>query len=457
LAPLLGLSAIWGCGRIHYDPLPVDDACSDLVLPERGVYYSIGTATEDLAAGNPTVSIASGIASFSAAQPAKVGVGDIIAYDAGQRAIITGRCDASTYRVATVKGNEPGDVASGAVESIHRSFSSITDAQAESPGASFLESADLVAADVRLHWAVYNDGPLDEAEIVIDGWVTGPDNGIRIFAPSTRSEVGSTQRHEGRAGTGARLAPVFDASLVTTYRIVSVLVSHVRVEGLEIDASGISNAQILIGVELSAAVGSVYWLDGLILHGLSNSDRGSDGDMSGLHIDSGSARLSNSLIYAIRDFHTGAATNVSGIRVSGGVTEAQYVYNSTIYNIEDGASPNVPEGIAANVESDVRVSNTISFTVAGTAFSGTMSGSHNVSSDATAPGIRATIDQTDYASYFRNTAVGSEDLHLRMDASALWGTYGADLRSDMDLAVPLDLDNALRGPDVDMGADQFAP
>ncbi len=159
----------------------------------RDVFYSVGTSATDLKGGNPTVTIANGNATFSAAQPANVGVGD-------------------EYAVATRNGLTTPDVSAVSVNFIRRAFNTLDSAVTGSSDANHLNGANLVTGNHRLHLACYNDGPMTDSRNAsqgahVNGYTTGVNHYIRIFAPASLTEVGVSQRHTGVAGTGFRLVP----------------------------------------------------------------------------------------------------------------------------------------------------------------------------------------------------------------------------------------------------------
>ena len=55
-------------------------------------------------------------------------------------------------------------------------------------------------------------------------------------------------------------------------------------------------------------------------------------------------------------------------------------------------------------------------------------------------GAGSQTNKTAYATYFKNTTVGTEDLHLLNDSLSLWGSNGVNLSADVNLAVTDDID-----------------
>jgi hypothetical protein len=128
------------------------------------------------------MTIASGTATFSAAQPNNIGVGDVITYNTSLNAYISGRTSSTVYTVQTVTGGAPADVTDATVNSIKRAFNALKDAALNSDEASYLNTADLVTGNYQLNWPCYGDGE-DTDSVTITGWTTGPDNYIKIFTP----------------------------------------------------------------------------------------------------------------------------------------------------------------------------------------------------------------------------------------------------------------------------------
>ena len=129
-----------------------------------------------------------------------------------------------------------------------------------------------------------------------------------------------------------------------------------------------------------------------------------------------------------------------------------YVYNNTVYDSRRVTACNANAGtmIATNNVSMKPGGGFFDFKVG----TGTLTQSHNVSSDATPPEPSSQINKTAYATYFRNTTAGTEDLHLRNDSLSLWGSNGANLSADPNLPVTDDIDGAPRiRPDI--GADEL--
>ena len=436
------------------------------------VYYSVGTSAADLKAGAPTVTIASGTATFSIAQPANVGIGDEITYGAGLKAYISGRSSSTQYAVRTPTGAVPADVVGSTVTQIVRAFNSLSAAVAGSSNAAHLNTTSLVAADVQLNWPCYADGPLNDL-VNVTGWTTGLSQFLRIYAPVTVHEVGASQRHSGRQGTGFRLAPV----AVGNTNILNLGVGYVRVEGIEVDGSGVTGAQFVRGISVANGLSNVgdIRIDSSIIHDLHTTVDGfaPEGSMGVYDVQTSAGsgppmRVSNNVIYDITN--TVTLGHIAGIHVGSRATS--WVYNNTVYNIINNPGCALaacgpawgiygkawPEASGViifatnNYCGDVQGKNPVvrCYDVQSGAV---LNQSHNVSSDATAAGTAPQINKNAYATYFESITAGAEDLHLRSNTLALWGSSGTSLASDPNLPVTVDIDGTVRArPDI--GADE---
>src|SRR3989339_1677493 len=74
------------------------------------LYYSVGQNTTDHKTGTPTVTIASGTATFSVAQTAtNMGVGDKIVYNVSSIMYISEKVSETQWKVITATGATPAD------------------------------------------------------------------------------------------------------------------------------------------------------------------------------------------------------------------------------------------------------------------------------------------------------------------------------------------------------------
>ncbi|HKZ55395.1 MAG TPA: DUF2341 domain-containing protein, partial [Anaerolineales bacterium] len=210
-------------------------------IPIKVVYYSVGVSTSPLYSGNASAS--SGTLTLESPAANTIGVGDEIRLGSN-RYYITGRTSSTIFSIqnSAANGGTPGatDITfSSTTISIYRAFNTLTAAEANSPDANHLNTSDLVAGNFQLNWPTYNDGAMND-RVTINGWTTGANNYIRIFTPTASNQVGASQRHTGVAGSGFRMAPV--SASPAAGGVIWIEEEYVRVEGIEIDGNGLTNA-----------------------------------------------------------------------------------------------------------------------------------------------------------------------------------------------------------------------
>ena len=421
------------------------------------IYYSVGT--DNTALYLDTASAVTGTLTLTNPAADRIGVGDEIR-EGANRYYITGRNSATEFIIqdSGANGGTPGDsnITFGSTAiTIFRAFNSLSAAESGSSDANHLNTVDLVVGGFQLNWTCYDDDALDDT-VSINGYTTEPSNYIHIYTPTETNEVGVSQRHDGTAGTGFRVAPM-TSTPPALLEIIAILDDDVRITGIEIDGSSVTNAQSIDGIEVSSvSAASDIRFHKLIVHDLQSQDGGgADADVHGFDLLNGSVSISNSIIYDLEQSTAHASASVRAVMFRGG-SLVHYLHNNTIFNIKNTGSPTPAYGVR-EAGGTVTVKNTVVLDVESIAgseacFSGTLTQSNNVSSDATAVGA---TNQTSYATYFKDTTNGAENLHLRNDSNNLWGLFGADLDSDPNLPVTDDIDGEARDPSTpDIGADE---
>ncbi len=438
--------------------------------PQTAIYYSVGTDASALYSDNASAS--SGTLTLASPAANNIGVGDEVR-EGLNRYYITGRNSSTEFTIqnSAANGGTPGDsdITFGSTSiTIYRAFNLLDDATTNSSDANHLNTSDLVAGNHQLNLACYNDGPDPSSYVRIEEpWVTGPANYIRVFTPTDATQVGTSQRHTGVAGTGYRIVPT-ESSPNEWYNfiLVSTDTGYVRIEGIEIDGSNVTNGENVRGLMVndSSGLSQDVWLTHNLIHDITNStfDDTDNSRAVGIFLDyTDDSKVANNIIYNITSVSTYATAFAHGIE-SDDVGTTHYVYSNTIYNIQVTASTDDARGITATNGSTMHARNNYVGLVESTlgseaCFDGPFSSeNNNVSSDATAGGAGSQINKSDYATYFVSITGGSEDLHLTNDSNTLWGSNGADLDSDPNLPITDDVDGDTRdASNPDIGADEY--
>ena len=165
---------------------------SELVVNSR----SIGTNTGDLAnLGTATVGIGTNTVTFSNPLPAPtavgaVGPGDVLTIDIGGNQEVLYIISQDTPTQVTVQWAATIDHSAGVPYFIKRAFSGVTAIQDWEAA----REGDLVAEDRLEIGIAYNDGPFDEANVLIDGSLTDPAHYMHLtVAPGQRHRVLGSQ------------------------------------------------------------------------------------------------------------------------------------------------------------------------------------------------------------------------------------------------------------------------
>ena len=295
---------------------------------------------------------------------------------------------------------------------------------------------------------VYNDSTFDE-QVVVDG-------GSSVGLSSVKLTVPSSERHDGTAGTGARIQ--YSGTEAHSFLIKR---SQFTVEWLELD---LSNAGSTVGSGFNYGANSTQdvYIQNNIVHGFTTqSDH-----IHAIYVwhangnSSNSRYLMNNIIYNINNSST--TKDASGLTVPTGNWNV-YLYNNTIYNVVTSSSGAtafcfsihdtdtfIKNNIAARPQA-ASASDAKCFAESG--FSGSTH-DYNLSTDSTATGTNSVTGEA-YEDLFVSTTEGSEDLHLKEGADAIGA--GVDLGTS-PTGVNIDIDGRDRdseGDDWDIGADQY--
>jgi hypothetical protein len=424
----------------------------------RAIYYSVGARTTALY-GPANASAAGGTLTLAGAAADNVGVGDEVRVGAN-RYYVTGRVSSTVFTIQNsgANGGTPGDtsITFGSQSiSIYRAFNDVRQAARSYYGAwtgdaNHLKTTDLVAGNYQLNWVCYDDGPMvidypvDGYMFEIDTYTTGPANYIRVYTPTSTGEVGVSQRHTGVFGTGFQL----EGRNADTIRIFD---NYVRIEGLTILATVTNNDNAWGGIwSVPDGPSDVRISDNIIKGNVTDAaGRRAYGIALGDWNIEGTTRVWNNVVY---HFPVVVGSEGRCIDITYGTG---YVFSNTVCRCREGISIQDSTALGGEIKNNVSINDVFS-SATNTDYVGSIgTWVSNVSSDSTSE-TAALRNKTAYSSYFRNTTLGSEDLHLRNRSLNLWGANGADLSADPNIAVRRDIDGASRvSPDI--GADEFAP
>ena len=409
------------------------------------VYYSVGTNAAALYSGDASAS--SGTLTLADPAANNVGVGDEIRVGLN-RYYITRRASSTSFSIQNsgANGGVPGTTSitfpSQAI-AIHRAFNSLSAAHTGSYDANHLKTGDLVTGNYQLNWPCYADNAMSNSVRIRTlggpGYATGPTNYIRVFTPTLGGEVGASQRHNGVFGSGFQLnGPVntkidpgrhpvhpHRGSGHPAHRHERRRDGHLRATRRGVRRPHLP--QHHQGCDQRRRDRWPHWYPG------------------GIGWRREVFRIWNNVVYNF-------TADGWGMALTNGIV---YVFNNTVFNSQVGIGKN--SNVTGEVSNNASLHDTASdpgftdyYLLAGPP---AVTRRYNVSSDTTSTtGGGCTGCQTGktaLATYFKNTASGTEDLHLRGTSLALWTANGTDLAGDANLAVTIDVDGGAardRGP-----------
>ena len=392
------------------------------------LYYSVGQSTADLKTGSPTVTIASGVATFSVAQTGNIGVGDRVTVATTTVMYISGKVSQTQWNVINATGTLPLATTTAPVTSIKHEYASLSAAVAGAGDVDHASTTNLVTGGYQLNVPVYYDSGPDTTAVSISGYTTGASNGIRIYAPtSTVAEVNQSQRHNGSWDATAYRLEVNNAGAMT------IGVPYVTIDGLQIKNTN-AYGQLL---NINSASGGAITVSNNIIQGDSTNSNGVFIENVNLTV-----QVYNNVIYGLTG---GNAINQDY------PSSLSYVYNNTISGSATGLQRTNGSIVAKN--------NLISGCT--TAASGTFAAGtdYNATNNATmgyaVTGSGNTHDRVSQTFTF----TGGSDFHLTTsDAGARY--HGVDLSADANLAFNTDIDGQVRPSPAnvswDIGADESA-
>ena len=320
-----------------------------------------------------------------------------------------------------------------------RDYSTITSWEAALAGAAGGAGNDAVGE-------CYDDSAFDEAVTINDA-----------TPASITLTVAAGQRHDGTAGTGARIVRTAASSAVLSFAAASFArtVSWLSLA----PAAGVA---IIVGISRSSNNSGTLGIKNCLIFGMNKSV--TNYSVAAMQLTgSEPAVVINTIVYSVTKSDSGSGI-AAGI-IAQGSAATSHIDNNTVYKVTSNSSTGAAAlGYDYTDDADVKLKNNIGMATGGST-SGTKADFEiaspvnavtgtNMSSDTSAPGTGSLISKSS-ANQFVSTAVGSEDLHLKSGADAI--DAGTDLGTTPS-GVQFDIDGYDRdaaGVVWDMGADEY--
>jgi len=426
------------------------------------IYRSVGPGVNAVLANGATnhLNISGSTATFDSALPDNIGVGDALEYDDDNNgtidasdsiAFITARTSSTVYTIKKVDGTTP-TIPSAADEihwNINRAYTSLYDAErgAESSAIdsdlrnfdTWTDGKNILTSNEQWNIAAYANGTTaDTSAVDIYGWTTGSQNYIKVYTPVSTSEVGTSQRHQGKWDTSKY-------QIVTSYaHDIYIYESYVKIEGLQIYRNTASTGTGAISILASSSQIGIEVSDN-ILKGITTLNNYWGGVYATGASVTGTLKIFNNIIY---DWAGGVYN--AGVLLENPFDASVYIYNNTMQACQEGI---YIHGASASV---IAKNNIVKGSGNTSAYIGTFaSGTDYNATDGTDDIGQGTHNKISQTLTFIDEA--NDDFHLANTDRAARDA-GTDLSADANLPFSTDIDGESRplGQGWDIGADEAA-
>ncbi|HAA73292.1 MAG TPA: hypothetical protein DCE55_29390 [Planctomycetaceae bacterium] len=310
-------------------------------------------------------------------------------------------------------------------------------------------------ATARIKGECYNDSVFDE-RCTLNGGVTSAIDYATL-------SVASSERHDGTAGSGARIVMSANWSTGILYQVGMLRGPLITVEWLELNGGGFKDTQTSGSVIQMTSANNIYagpqHLKNCIIH---NAD-GNDKHMYVVYVSSAHTKreVLNTIIYDCSVASGGRSIN--GVYLAQAFQRDVHVRNVTVHALTNNTTGS-SIGLKMTDDAQLFVQNVMATDVDLGTTTGTeacfnpsslsnATVNNNLSSDATASGTGSLTSKASSNQYVSTTG-GSEDLHLKAGADAI--NAGSDLGTEHGVQFDIDgRDRDTEGDTWDIGADEF--
>ena len=228
--------------------------------------------------------------------------------------------DNDEFVVKSAVGADAANQGSTSVTSIHHVWASLSAFEGAFTGASYINNASLVAADVVAHACCYydhDDQTADSTALTVDGTTTDATRKIIIFTPVGGSESINNQRSSG----------IWDANkanlqaAVTGSGVLVISDEDVEIQGLQIMNTHTSAGSDAACIDLIGSAISTFLADSCILRFESTAGTMSSRSALRGNSQSGAIKAINTVVY---DVVGGTTQYTNGVQIAGNATWSLY-------------------------------------------------------------------------------------------------------------------------------------
>jgi hypothetical protein len=344
------------------------------------------------------------------------------------------------FACKTATGGTPANTAARNILSINHVWATVAAFEGAFTGASYINNASLVAADVVAHccWYYDHDNYTTDSTSVALGWSGTQDatRYLQIFTPTGGAESINNQRHSGIWDSNKAKSEIVNSG--NYQQAINIIEGYTRIQGLQlqVDTGGNTCARV---IQSASATGVGLKVDSCILVGVEN---GGDFGHGGLYLYNAAITIEviNTILYGC----AGTATNGFYFRNC----STADVFHCTVSDIVGDA---IERDAGTVVVTNCAVFNNTDD------FDGTITCDYCASDDADAPTYTNGVDwnngSTDWANVFNAYATGDFTLNNYTVANIALIEQGTSLAASE--GIWRDIAGNERGATPDIGAFEY--